>query len=598
MGLISGIASEAVYLNAAFRMLRRVTPIARRKDFTFPDALEEWAGKYGNRIALSSVAENLSFRELNARMNRYARWALANDVKKGDRVCLLMGNRPEYLAVWAGIARVGGVVALLNTNQTGKALAYSIDIVEPSHVIVAGELTETYATAAPHLATNFKLWSHGPGGEGDRIDELLATLSDAPIPRGDRPKLTLNDQCIYIYTSGTTGMPKAANVNHYRVQIASNGFSAAMNAKPDDRVYVSLPLYHSSACLVGLGSILSVGGSAFIAERFSTSRFWDEVVDHGCTIFQYVGELCRYLVNAPRHPKEAMHRIRLCTGNGLRPDIWREFSDRFKIKHILEYYAATEGNVAIFNFDSRLGSVGKIAKLAKRRFPYQLVRFDVDEGMPLRDAAGHCIRCGVDEVGEMIAEIVDDPLKPAQRFEGYADPESTSRKILRDVFEPGDTWFRTGDLLRRDRDGYYYFVDRVGDTFRWKGENVATSEVAEVINLLPDVRQSVVYGVAVPGYEGKAGMAALAADGTPDLKRLRRHVHDNLPSYARPLFYRLQNDLETTSTLKQRRVGISEEGFDPSTIDDDLLFDDPAAKEIVPLDTPTFERIVSGETRL
>jgi len=598
MGLIDRIVSEAVYLNAAFRMLRRVTPVARRKDHTFPDAIAEWAERYGSRVALTSAAETFSFAGLDARMNRYARWAKANGVKKGDRVCLLMGNRPEYLAIWAGIARMGGVVALLNTNQTGKALAYSINIVEPSHVIVAEGFGETYRSATPHLEGSFKLWSHGPAVDGQRIDEAVEALSDAAIPDSERPKLTLNDQCIYIYTSGTTGMPKAANVNHYRVQVASNGFSAAMNAKSDDRIYVSLPLYHSSACLVGLGSLLSVGGSAFIAERFSTTRFWDEIVDNGCTIFQYVGELCRYLVNAPPHPKERLHRIRLCAGNGLRPDIWREFSERFKIRHILEYYAATEGNVAIFNFDSKLGSVGRIATLAKRRFPYELVRFDVDAGEPLRGADGRCIRCRVDEVGEMVAEIVDDPLKPAQRFEGYADPEATRRKILTDVFRPGDTWFRTGDLLRRDRDGYYYFVDRVGDTFRWKGENVATSEVAEVINLLPDIRESVVYGVAVAGYEGKAGMATIASDGPPDLDRLRRHVRENLPGYARPLFFRLRRELDTTSTLKQRRVGFSEEGFDPSRITDPLYFDQPDGGAMVPLDKALFDEINSGRVRL
>jgi fatty-acyl-CoA synthase len=598
MGLIDRIVSEATYTSAAVRMLRRVTPIARRKDFTFPDALGEWASRYGARTALASAHESLSFAELDARMNRYARWALANGVRKGDRVCLLMGNRPEYLAIWAGIARVGGVVALLNTNQTGKALAYSINIVTPSQVIVADTLADAYATAKPHLKESFKLWSHGPGGDGERIDKIVASLSDAQIPVQDKPRLTLNDQCIYIYTSGTTGMPKAANVNHYRVQVASNGFSAAMNATAKDRMYVAMPLYHSSACLVGVGSLLSVGGSAFIAERFSTSRFWDEVVDNGCTIFQYVGELCRYLVNAPPHPKERQHRIRLCTGNGLRPDIWREFRDRFKIHHVLEYYAATEGNVAIFNFDSKLGSVGRIATLARRRFPYELVRFDVDAGEPLRGPDGRCIRCDVDEVGEMIAEIVDDPLKPAQRFEGYADAEATKRKILANVFKPGDTWFRTGDLLRRDRDGYYYFVDRVGDTFRWKGENVATSEVAEVINLLPDVRESVVYGVAIAGYEGKAGMAAIAADATPDLKRLRQHVRDNLPGYARPLFFRLRRGIDTTSTHKQRRLELAGEGFDPSRVDDPIYFDHPAEEALVPVDRGLFDRIMSGEIRL
>lgn len=598
MSFVDRIVSEIVYLRAAVRMLRRVTPIARRKDLTFPDAVEQWAKDYGDRVALISDQETFSFADLNGRANRYARWAAANGITKGDRVCLLMPNRPEYLSIWIGIARMGGVVALLNTNLTGKALAYCINAVEPSHAIVAGSLAEAYQSAKPYLAGDFTVWSHGPGGQGERIDEAIAELSDEPIADDQKPALTLNDRCIYIFTSGTTGMPKAANVNHYRVQIASNGFAAAMNATADDRIYVCLPLYHSSACLVGLGSLLSVGGSAFIAERFSTSQFWDDIVDHRCTIFQYVGELCRYLVNAPPSPKESKHKLRLCAGNGMRPDIWRDFRNRFKINHILEYYAATEGNVAIFNFDSKLGSVGRIATLAKRRFPYELVRFDVESGGPIRDDNGRCIPCAPDEVGELLAEIVDDPLKPAQRFEGYADPEATQQKILRDVFKPDDSWFRSGDLLRRDRDGYYFFVDRVGDTFRWKGENVATSEVAEVINLLSAVHESVVYGVAIPGYEGKAGMAAIVADDDIDLAEMRQHIRSHLPSYARPFFIRLKQALDVTSTHKQRRLDLAADGFDPTKIDDLLYFDHPDADALTPLDQPLHQRILTGEVRL
>lgn len=598
MGLIDRAVSEYLYLTSALRMLRRVTPVARRTDRTIADAVEDWAAKWGERPALISEHETFSFADLNARANRYARWATANGIAKGDVVCLLMPNRPEYVSIWVGIARMGGVTALLNTNLTGKALGHSIDIVEPRHLIVAAPLIEAYRSARPTCGDRFTLWCHGDAGEGRRIDQDVARLSDAPIPRAERPALSLNDKCIYIYTSGTTGMPKAANVNHYRIQVMVNAFSAAMKASARDRIYVCLPLYHSSGGVVGIGACLSVGGSAVLVERFSVHRFWDDVVDHGCTIFQYVGELCRYLLNAPFHPKERQHRLRLIGGNGLRPDIWEAFRKRFGINHILEYYGATEGNVAIFNFDSRTGSVGRIAAWIKHRFPFDLVRFDVETALPLRGADGFAIRCGEDEAGELIAEILDDPLKPAQRFEGYADKASTEGKVLRDVFRPGDKWFRTGDLMRRDRHGYYYFVDRIGDTFRWKGENVSTSEVAEIINTCPGVRETVVYGVAIPGHEGRAGMAALVAGPGLDLEALRRHMHGQLPGYARPLFLRLRTALDTTSTHKQRKLDLIDEGFDPALISDPLYFDDLQQAALQPLDAALRQRIVSGAVRV
>ena len=598
MGLIDRAVSEAVYLRAAIRMLRRVTPLARRKDHTFLDAIEDWAKAHGEAVALTSRTETFTFAEFNARANRYARWAAAQGIRKGDTIGLLMPNRPEFIAAWVGIARMGGVVALLNTNLAGKTLAHCINIVEPRHIIVAAPLTDAYRSAEPHLTGSAIVWGHGAGSIGQRIDAEIDAQSGEAIPRGERPALTLEDKCIYIYTSGTTGLPKAANVNHYRIVVAVNGFSAAMKATARDRMYVCLPLYHSSGGLVGMGTCLSVGGSAFIAERFSASQFWDDVVDNDCTIFQYVGEVCRYLVNAPVHPKELAHRIRLCFGNGLRPDVWAEFRRRFRIRRILEYYAATEGNVAIFNFDSKFGSVGRIANWARHRFPFELVRFDVETGEPRRGPDGFCLCCDVDEPGELVAEILDDPLKPAQRFEGYADRASTTRKVIRDVLKPGDTYFRTGDILRRDRQGYYYFVDRVGDTFRWKGENVATSEVAEIINLVPGVKETVVYGVEIPGHEGRAGMAAIAADGAIDLAALRQHIRDHLPAYARPRFLRICPAIDITSTYKQTKLRLAAEGFDPARIDDALYLDDQAGAELRRVDTALHARILAGELRL
>ena len=599
MRVLDHIRDDLAYVRGIYRILRLVTPMARRKERTFPVVAEELALRFGDRVALFSDSESLTYRQFNARANQYARWALGNGIGKGDVVCLLMPNRPEFPAVWLGIARAGGITALLNTHLAGAALAHCIDLVAPRHIIVADELAEAFASALPHVKKPLTVWRHGGERDGgDRIDTLVGELDDGPIPPNERPRLTHEDRCLYIYTSGTTGLPKAANINHYRVLAAMIAFSAATEAKAGDRMYDCLPLYHTVGGVCAIGACLMVGGSVFIRDRFSARQFWDDVVDRECTLFQYIGELCRYLVNAPPHPKEKQHRIRLCCGNGLRPDVWPGFRARFGIPAIREFYAATEGNAVMFNFDNTPGAVGRVPRWARRIFPITNVRYDLEREVPLRGLDGTCIECQPDEVGEVIAEIAFDPLRPGQRFDGYADKGETEKKILHDVFRKGDLWFRTGDLMRRDRRGRYYFADRIGDTFRWKGENVSTSEVAEAITGLSGVLEANVYGVAVAGSEGRAGMAAVAVGAGFDLAALHRHIRACLPPYARPLFLRLQPSIDATSTFKQRKVGLIREGFDPERIADLLYFDDPAAGAFVRLDAALYARISSGEIRL
>jgi fatty-acyl-CoA synthase len=599
MGLLHNIRDDLAYVRGIYRALRLVTPMARDKTRTFPVVAEELARRHGDRVALLSDRETLTYAGFNARANRYARWALANGIGKGGVVCLLMSSRPEFPAVWLGIARAGGVTALLNTHLAGAALAHCIDLVAPRHIIVADDLAEAFASARPHLRGPFTVWRHGGESDGrDRIDQAILALDDGPIPPSERPLLTHEDRCLYIYTSGTTGLPKAANINHYRVLAAMLAFSAVTEATARDRIYDCLPLYHTVGGICAIGACLMVGGSVFIRDRFSTRQFWDDVVDRDCTLFQYIGELCRYLVNAPPHPREGLHRIRLCCGNGLRPDVWPAFRARFGIPQIREFYAATEGNAVMFNFDNTPGAVGRVPRWARRIFPITNVRFDLEREMPVHTADGLCIECRPDEVGEVVAEIAFDPLRPGQRFDGYADKGETEKKILHDVFRKGDLWFLTGDLMRRDKRGYYYFVNRIGDTFRWKGENVSTSEVAEAIGALPGIREANVYGVAVVGSEGRAGMAAICVAGGFDLGALRHHVHASLPPYARPLFLRLQQTIDATSTFKQRKIGLVREGFDPDRIADLLYFDDLAGGAFVRLDRALYLRIQSGEMRL
>ncbi|MCC2112400.1 MAG: AMP-binding protein, partial [Hyphomicrobiales bacterium] len=440
------LRSEYAYLTGALRALRRTISIAKNKSRTFPDVAEDLAARFGDRPALISDHETFTYRQYNARANRYARWARANGVNKGDTVALLMPNRPEFLVIWLGISRAGGVVALLNTNLTGTSLAHCINLVHPRHVIVAADLLDGFETAEAELTGGPQIWLHGAAADRRRLDREIEDYSPEPLGADERVALTTSDPCLYIYTSGTTGLPKAANINHYRTQAIMNGFSGAMAASPDDRMYVCLPLYHSTGGLIAVGSVLTVGGSLVIRERFSGRQFWDDVVGYDCTLFQYVGELCRYLLNSPTHPREAEHQIRLCCGNGLRPDIWMDFKNRFRIPKILEFYAATEGNAVLFNFDGMPGSVGRVPKWLERRFLFKVIEFDIETEREVRGADGFCIESPLMEPGEMISEIVDDPSMPSQRFEGYTDPEATKKKILHDVFKPGDRWFRTGDL--------------------------------------------------------------------------------------------------------------------------------------------------------
>jgi fatty-acyl-CoA synthase len=363
-------------------------------------------------------------------------------------------------------------------------------------------------------------------------------------------------------------------------------------------LYDCLPLYHTAGGLVATGALLLNGGSVVIREKFSAREFWDDVVRYDCTLFQYIGELCRYLVHSPPNPNETKHRLRLACGNGLRPELWPEFKNRFGIPHILEFYGATEGNVNIFNFEGKEGAVGRVPWYVAHRFPIAVVRFDIEAQAPVRNAQGFCEPCAPNEPGEVIGRIVNDPERPGNRFEGYAAASQNENKILHDVFDKGDAWFRTGDLMRQDRRGYFYFVDRVGDTFRWKGENVSTSEVAEAINSFPGITDANVYGVTVVGRDGRAGMAALVCNGPCDLAALHAHLVANLPEYARPLFLRLQHEIDMTSTFKQKKVDLVRQGFNPAATSDPIYFDDPRAKAFVRLDADLYARIENGDIRL
>ena len=579
---------------AWLRALETTTLASREPQRILPRAVGEWAARHGDRPALLSERESLDFRGLARRMNQVSRWALDAGVAKGETVALVMGNRPEYFAIWLGLTQIGAVVALINVNLRGAALAHCLAVVAARRVIVERPFAEACDEAAAGAGASLEIWSHG--GEGPaphRLDLALGALDGGELGDAERRDVTLGDRALLIYTSGTTGLPKAAAVSHHRVIAWSHWFAGLAGMTSEDRMYNCLPMYHSIGGVAAIGAPLVNGGSVVIAERFSASRFWPDVTRWNCTMFQYIGELCRYLAAAPRCEAEAAHKLRLACGNGLSADVWRAFDERFRIPQILEFYASTEGNVTLYNVEGKPGAIGRVPAFLAARDTVALARFDYETDAPWRGPDGFGARCAEGETGEALGRI---GAEPSQRFEGYTQRAETEKKILRDVFTPGDAWMRTGDLMRRDVEGFYYFVDRVGDTFRWKGENVATSEVAAAVAASPGVVDAVVYGVAIPHTEGKAGMALVACDGAPDLADIARRLAA-LPRYARPLFLRFRASLDVTATFKPKRREIADQGFDPAHVNDPLYMFDPESEAYVPLDAPRFEAIQSGALR-
>jgi fatty-acyl-CoA synthase len=563
-------------LNDWVRALHGMKRLDSDPDRTLLSVIRDLAVVHGDRPALLDDNVTLTYRGLVERADHYACWTIEHDLAKGCVVCLVMPNCVDYVAIWLGITQVGCTVALVNTNLVGNGLAHSIRAAGSTHIIAAAALLEPVTAIAGQLGA--KVWVHGGGTDAamPRIDPAIGTSTGLlHIPSSRLP--TGRDRALLIYTSGTTGAPKATNITHAKVLEWSYWFGGMLNAQPDDRLYNCLPMYHSTGGVVAIGSMLACGASVLIRSRFSASRFWNDVVEGNCTIFQYIGELCRYLVNSPPHPLENAHRLRLCCGNGLRGDVWTAFQQRFALPRILEFYAATEGSVSLYNCEGKPGAIGRVPAFLADRFPVELIRIDVETGDVLRDAAGRCIRCAHDEPGEAIGRIISDGQTAARQFDGYTDANATSRKVLGNVFAAGDSWFRTGDLMRKDQAGYYYFLDRLGDTFRWKGENVSTTEVAGVVSACRGVTDAVVYGVPVPATEGRAGMATITTDETFCFNAFRAHLAANLPDYARPLFVRLCSYIPMTGTFKLAKGPLAREGLAPSDPADTVWVDDRSA---------------------
>src|SRR5262245_16944672 len=587
-----------------WRFAKYALPIARlgpETPRTVADVIEEQAASRAKHPFVLFEGRTVTYEDWNREANRVAHWARANGLGRGTRVALLMHNRPEFLAVWAGPSKLGSTTALINTNLTGRALEHAIQTADAKHLIAGGEC----APACAELAhAPWQLWvANEPGvpaaalphGARDLVADL-ATRPSANPGRELREGAKAGDDLFYIYTSGTTGLPKAARFSHMKFMTAGTA-SRLVGFEPGSVMYCALPLYHSAGGAMAVGTVILSGGTLALRRRFSAREFWSDVRKYRATSFQYIGEFCRYLLNLPPDPLDGQHALAFCIGNGLRPDIWEQFRDRFRIPRIVEFYGATEGNVSLLNLDNKVGSVGRIP--TRLLMDARLVRYDVERDEHVRDANGRLIECAPDEAGELIGALPRRAGDNRGRFEGYTSSEATERKILRNAFADGDAFFRTGDLLKQDEGGYFYFVDRIGDTFRWKGENVSTQEVAEAICAYPGVEFANVYGVSVPGADGRAGMVSLTLAKTEpfDGRAFYAHAVSALPGYAMPVFVRIEGEAEVTGTFKLRKVELQQEGYDPAKVRDPLWVRDDAARSYVPLDAARFARIQAGELR-
>ncbi|XP_048112541.1 very long-chain acyl-CoA synthetase-like isoform X2 [Alosa alosa] len=537
------------YILKTIRFGIRLTKYKRGKPlYSILDCFLDAVKKHPNKIFIHFEGKSYTYLEVDKQSNKVAN-ALRTyaSLKEGDTVALFLGNEPCYAWTWLGLAKLGCPVALLNYNIRAKSLLHCFSCSGAKVLIAAAELRSAVEDVLPVLkeqGISVYLLSDEKGTTDgiSCISEAISQAPETPIPRSLRANVGIRSIALYIYTSGTTGI------------------------------------------------------TVVLRRKFSASQFWEDCRKHDVTVMQYIGETLRYLCNTPQKDNEKNHKVRIAIGNGVRTDVWNEFLQRFGNIYVRELYAATEGNVGFINYTTKVGVVGRVNFLHKRIFPYSLIKFDADKEEPVRNAEGLCVKAAKGETGLLVGRITKH-----SPFVGYAgNKQQTEKKRLQDVFVKGDLYFNSGDLLKIDHHNFVYFQDRVGDTFRWKGENVATTEVADILSTVDCIDEANVYGVKVPGHEGRIGMAAITLQEGKEFDCVDtcRHVANYLPVYARPRFIRIQSCLEMTGTFKMKKVKLVEEGFDPGVIQDDLYFLHLEEKKYVPLTSQIYDSILAREIKL
>ncbi|QEE23404.1 long-chain-acyl-CoA synthetase [Rhodanobacter glycinis] len=562
------------------------------------ERLEATVRKHGARDALIYGGERVSYAELERQVNRVAHALHAQGVRRGDVVAMCLENRPAFFYVWLGLAKLSAVAAFLNTNVRGRPLAHALEATGATRVVVGEECLGLFED----LQTSLPLWlwpdEERAATQPQRelcelsLEAVARHAPDSAPPASWRDGLVASMPAIYIFTSGTTGLPKAAIVSHGRWLITGDVMQISIGLGPDDCFYTFLPLYHGAASLSAAATAITAGASLLLRRKFSRRAFWDDVRRYRVTTCQYVGEICRFLLTEPERSDDKEHTLRILLGTGLAPEIWEQWVRRFGPMDIFESWGATESNTNVLNVDNRVGSCGRIPFWEKTNL--RLVRYDLESGTYPRGPDGFMQLAGVNEPGEAIGMIIDLPDMLAGRFEGYTSAEATERKILRNVFREGDAWWASGDLLRCDADGYCWFVDRIGDTFRWNSENVSTAEVTDQLGDFPGMETLTVYGVQVPGHEGRAGMAAVVMqpDHAFDPAAFWALGMQRLPRYAAPLFVRVAAAADMTGNYKLRKVDLQREGYDATQITDPLYLRDDAAGTYVALTPEALRRVL------
>ncbi|XP_032090442.1 very long-chain acyl-CoA synthetase-like [Thamnophis elegans] len=555
--------------------------------------------KYSNKPLILFEDEVYSYQDIDRYSNQIAR-VLKDYVglKEEDTMAVFFKTSPSYLSVFIGLSKIGCTMACINYNIRLKSLIHALKTCKAKVLLSTPDLKDAIEDVLPTLNDEgicvFYLSDDSPTEGVEPLLKRIKLSSAESVPFSFRANVTAKSVCLYIFTSGTTGLPKAATISQKKAIMGSHLFYLS-GVHNKDVVYCPLPLYHSAGFL-GLVATINRGATCVLRPKFSVSHYWDDCRRYHVTVIQYVGEMMRYLCNAPKRDNDRDHRVRLAIGNGMRIEVWKEFLNRFGPIKIREVYGATEGNAGFLNYVGKVGAVGKSNFFYKKMFNYEFVQYDVDADQPVRDEKGLCIPVPTGQTGLMVVKI-----SKTVPFEGYAgDYGNTEKKILHNVLKKGDSYFNTGDLLREDHEGFIYFHDRVGDTFRWKGENVATTEVEMTLAVLDIIEEVNVYGVPVPGHEGKIGMAAIRLkDGCPfDGKKLFIHTKDYLPSYAIPRFIRIQEKLEITGTFKQCKTQLVSDGFNPATISDPLFFLDDSEKNYIPMTEEIYCSILENKRKL
>ncbi|XP_067288590.1 long-chain fatty acid transport protein 6 [Pseudorasbora parva] len=589
---------DLLYYVKVRRVGRAMMARMKRGVVTYLQCFELQARNIPDKPFIVFEEKILTYRDVEARSNRFANVLKSHcGLKHGDIVALLMNNEADFICVWFGLCKLGCEVAFLNFNIKSQSLQHCLHSCAAKALVIGSDLKSLDEVLLMLTDTGIDVWVAAESSLQKNVRTLLDKLESASPekPVVDAPQPNLMSNFLFIFTSGTTGLPKAARISHIKA-VMCMAFLRLCGALASDKVYLTLPLYHMSASLLGIGGCIELGATCVLKKKFSASQFWKDCLKYDITVFQYIGELCRYLVNQPKTAEEAAHNVRLAAGSGLRADVWKEFVRRFGKIQIREAYGLTEASIGFVNYTDEIGPIGRASYFNKLSLPFEFLKCDPQTYEPIRTDTGHCIKVSKGEAGLLVA-----PVMFTNPFLGYAgDKAMSERKLLRDVFKTADVYFNTGDLMLQDHRDFVYFKDRIGDTFRWKGENVSTTEVSEVLGCLDFLLDVSVYGVTVPGYEGRAGMAAvvLKEGHRLDGDRLYGHLLHTLPPYAWPWFLRVQTSLDVTDTFKQQKGRLVQQGFSPDVVQQPLYFLDALQKTYTPLTAQLYDDIVSGKKRL